>query len=86
MQFCLKRLGPKHRRYLSAMSTLFDEGSSSSSVEAEPLNIWNPLLAALVHHGVGGVLQRVLSDGDLGKVALTCHFACDSLCEEMYDM
>ena len=67
------------------MCTLFDEGSSSSSAESEDSpNIWNSHLAALNHHGVGSALQRCLSDEDLGKVALTCHFACDSLCEEMY--
>ena len=68
------------------MCTLFDEGGSSScSAETEDsLNIWNSLLAALVHHGVGSAFQRCLADKELGKVALTCHFACDSLCEEMY--
>ena len=72
--------------HFSALCTRFDDGSSSSSVEAEPPNIWNPLLAALVHHGVGEVLQRALSHEDLGKAARTCHFACDSLCDEMYVM
>ena len=69
------------------MCTLFDEGSSSSSAETEvSLNIWNALLTALIYHGVGRALQRCLSDEELGKVALTCHFACDSLCEEMCSM
>ena len=85
--FWLWCLGPKHKHYPSAMCTLFDEGSSSCSAETEDsLNIWNSLLAALVHNGVGSALQRCLSDEELGKVALTCHFACDSLCEEMYGM
>ena len=52
MQSCLKRfLGHKHKHYLSAMCTRFDEGSSSCSVEADSLTIWNPLLVVLVHHG-----------------------------------
>ena len=77
----------KHKHHLFAMCTLYDEGSSSSSAETEDsLNIWNSLLAALVHHGVGSALQRCLSDEELGKEALTCHFACDSLCEEIYGM
>ena len=45
------------------------------------MSIWNPLLTALVHHDVGEVLQCALSDEDLGKVSLTCHFACGSLCK-----
>ena len=78
-------LGPKHKHHPSTMCTLFDEGSSSSSAETEDsLNIWNSLLTALIHHGVGSA--RCLSDEELGKVALTCHFACDLLCEEMHGM
>ena len=69
------------------MCTLFDESSSFFLRETEDSrNIWNSLLAALTHHGVGSALQRCLSDEELGKAALTCHFACDSLCEEMYGM
>ena len=46
----------------------------------------NALLTALVYHGVGRALQRCLSDEELGEVALTCHFECDPLCEEMSSM
>ena len=61
------------------------DGSSSSESEAEPYNIWNALLAALVHFRVGEVLQPLLTAEDMGKVALSCHFACVALCGELYD-
>ena len=50
------------------------------------MNIWNPVLAALVHYSAGNVLQCALSDGDLGEVALTRRFACDSLGAELHGM
>ena len=55
------------------------DGSSSSESEAEPYNIWNALLAALVH------LQPLLSSEEVGCVALSCDFACDALCAELHD-
>ena len=56
-----------------------------SDDEAAPHSVWNPLLSAIVHFRVGEALQPSLSSEEMGKVALTCHFACDSLCEELYD-
>ena len=39
------------------------DGSSSSESEAEPYNIWNVLLEALVHFRIGKVLQPLLNVG-----------------------
>ena len=61
------------------------DGSSSSESEAEPYNIWNELLAALVHFRTGEVLQPLLTSEEVGCVALSCHLACDALCAELYD-
>ena len=61
------------------------DGSSSSEDEAEPYNIWNALLAALVHFRIGEVLEPLLASEEMGLVALSCHFACDALCAELYD-
>ena len=54
------------------------DGSSSFGDEAEPYNIWNALLAALV-------LQPLLTSEEMGLVALSCHFACDAPCAELCD-
>ena len=61
------------------------DGSSSSESEAEPYNIWTALLAALVQFRIGEVLQPLLTSKKVGCVALSCHFACDALCAELYD-
>ena len=65
------------------MCTVGCDGASSED-EAEPYNIWNALLAVLVLR-IGEVLQPLLTAEDVGKVALSCHFACDALCAELYD-
>ena len=65
------------------MRTLFDDESSSSSVDAEPLNIWNTLLAALVHHGIGEVLQCGALSGAWVKwlsLATSCVTRCATKC------
>ena len=31
------------------------------------------------------MLQPLPTVADMGKVALSCHFACDALCAELYD-
>ena len=61
------------------------DGSSASDEEAVPRNIWNSLLSAMVHFRTGDALQPLLTAEDLGKVALSFHFACDALCGELYD-
>ena len=53
--------------------------------EAEPHNIWNALLAALVHFRIGEVMQPLLMSEEMGLVAMSCHFACDASCAELYD-
>ena len=67
------------------MCAVGGDGSSSSEYEAEPYNIWNALLAALVHFRIGEVLQPLLTSEEMGLVALTCHFACDAFCAELHD-
>ena len=54
----------------------------TSDAEAEPHNVWNALLAAMVHCRAGEVLQPL---EEMGKVELSCRFARDALCAELYD-
>ena len=61
------------------------DGSVSSSGDGEPDNIWNALLETMVHLHIGEALQPLLTDEEMGKVALTCRFACDALCAELYN-
>ena len=66
------------KRDVGVMCAVGCNRSSSSESEAEPYNIWNALLAALVHFRIGEVLQPLLTSEDVGCVALSCHFACDA--------
>ena len=73
------------KRDFGVMCAVGCDGSSSSESEAEPYNIWNALLAALVHFRIGEVLQPLLTSEEVGCVALSCHFACDAFCAGLYD-
>ena len=53
--------------------------SSSSSWQwpwaaSGEINMWNPLLSAVVDVISGPVLDDMVSEVDMGRVALTCHF------------
>ena len=63
--------------------------SSSSSWQwpwaaSGEINMWNPLLGAVVDVISGPVLDDMVSEVDMGRVALTCHFSLDVLCMEMH--
>ena len=47
-------------------------------------NVWNPLLSAMADVVAGPVLDDMVSEVDMGRVALTCHFSLDVLCSEMH--
>ena len=48
------------------------------------INMWNPLLSAMADVIAGPVLDDMVSEVDMGRVALTCHFSLDVLCSEMH--
>ena len=63
--------------------------SSSSSWQwpwaaSGEINMWNPLLSAMTDVVAGPVLDDMVSEVDMGRVALTCHFSLDVLCSEMH--
>ena len=37
-------------------------------------------------HGPGDVIAHFLQDGEVAKVALSCHVALDMLCQELYEV
>ena len=63
--------------------------SSSSSWQwpwaaSGEVNMRNPLLSAMADVVAGLVLDDMVSEVDMGRVALTCHFSLDVLCSEMH--
>ena len=45
-------------------------------------NMWNPLLDLLFLEQVSGIFASNLVDIDLARIALSCHFALDLLCDK----
>ena len=58
-------------------------GSSEESFEYHEHNKWNPMLASLCHFEVGVVMEALLDDFDMGRIALACHFSLDVLCDKI---
>ena len=64
-----------------------DERSSTSSLSSNAVgecNMWNPLLSTISDFVFWPTLENLIPDEDLGRVAMTCHFALDLLCAEMH--
>ena len=57
-----------------------DELSSGSNKEEH--NIWNEVLDMCFHFSIGPLFQALLTEDELEKVALSCHFALDILCNK----
>ena len=55
-------------------------GVAASSSDDEAPHICNIFL----HTRVWATLQPLLHDDDLERIALSCRFACDALCAELY--
>ena len=45
-------------------------------------NEWCPLLELFFHWRIGQYMEAMVDDVSTAKVALTCHFALDVLCEK----
>ena len=66
-------------------------GESSSSSWQWPwaasgeVNMWNPLLSAMADVAAEPFLDDLVSEVDMGRAALTCHFPLDVLCSEMHE-
>ena len=62
------------------MDRLFSSAPTASSIDDHSeQNIWNPQLELLFSNHVNGIVDSYLVDLDLAKIALSCHFALDSM-------
>ena len=55
---------------------------SSSSSEEQVHNEWFPLLELFFHWRIRQYMEAMVDDVTTAKVALTCHFSLDVLCEK----
>ena len=43
--------------------------------------MWNPLVELLCNVQIGGILEPFVDEIELERIALSCHFALDVLCD-----
>ena len=67
----------------SAMESLTScVSTASSSEESSTHNMWNPMMELPLHVQIGGILELFVEEIDLARIALSCHFARDVLCDK----
>ena len=55
---------------------------ASSSGGSFAHNVWNTLLELLFHGQISGAFEPFVVETDLAKIALSCHFALNVLCDK----
>ena len=51
--------------------------TSSDSVDYDEHNSWNPMLELLCHAHIGVFMEALFDEEEMGRIALSCHFALD---------
>ena len=64
------------------MSDASSVSTASSSVDFTAHNVWNPMMELLFHVQIGGIFELIVEEVDLTRIALSCHFALDFLCDK----
>ena len=65
-------------------ATTFSSARSSwsSGTDEGEHSVWNPFLGFCCHHRIGYNMEGILTEEELGRVALSCRFALDLLCDK----
>ena len=67
--------------------TTYRDGSlssmSSSNSDGEVHNLWSPLLELFYHTQIGQGMETMVDEISTARVALSCHFALDILCDKV---
>ena len=83
---------PRHLKNMSSDLTTechtelyygYGEEVPETSVEQDH-NMWNEVPNLIIQHHTGLFFKSRLRDEELGRVAISCHFAVDCLCAELY--
>ena len=59
--------------------------TSPKTSEKQDHNMWNVGLNLITELSTGLHIQSCLRDEELGRVAISCHFAVDCQCAEVYE-
>ena len=79
--FCLCFAGSLFSQQV--IDRLSSSASTVSSIDnSSEHNAWNPLLDLVFLKHVSGIVDSYLGDFDLAKIAFSCHFAIDLLCDK----
>ena len=76
---------PQQRCFLMCANGFSLSESSSDDDGPTGLNSWNPMLDLVAHHMIGLHFEMLLSDAEMGRLALSCHFSSDILCVEAHN-
>ena len=68
--------------YTSSTCTSSSVSTSSRCYDENEHNMWNPLLELFCHVQVGLRMETPVDEVATARVALSCHFALDSLCDK----
>ena len=68
--------------YISSASTSSSVSTSSSCYDENKHNMWNPLLELFCHVQIGLRMETLADEVSTARVALSCHFALDLLCDK----
>ena len=69
---------------IGTLCELQEEHLSASDADEEDHNTWNVLLDLITNFYFRARIQSSLADEELGRVGLSCHYAMDCLCAELY--
>ena len=75
---------PKRRVSVKVMFEVHAETPSESDEEELHRNIQNVFLVLVTSFQIGAVLEACLTEEELGRVKLSCHFTLDCLCECLF--
>ena len=66
------------------MCELPAEPLSDSDEDISHQNMSNAFLNIVTSYHIGNTLELCLTEEELGRVGMTCHFAVDCLCDHWY--
>ena len=75
-------LAIEKEEYTSSPSTSSSVSTSSNSYDENKHNMWNPLLELFCHVQIGLRMATLVDVVSTARVALSCHFAFDLLCDQ----
>ena len=66
------------------MCELFAESLPDSEEDISHQNMSNAYLRIVTSYHIGNTLELCLTEEELGRVGLSCHFTVDCLCDNWY--